>query len=186
MMDKDQILKILAEYGEKGLEHLSRPGAALRSGVEAAQMGKDIIPAVKEGFSNPSDAPSGADLTENMNIPDDQVLLKTLSATANDLADPIDIIGLGAIGKGGKTLKSMANAKYNPLGLESVAGARFKAALESAQEVNPNIKPFVADYSASELDKFKNLLSPDGKSGVAIKPDGDMINVFSSEKGRGS
>jgi len=121
-----------------------------------------------------------------MNIPDDQVALKTLLATANDIADPVDLLGLGAVGKGVKAARAAAKAKYNPLGLEKVSGEEFNKAMKAAEEVNPNIKPFVHHYPTEQADKFKTMLTPDRKSGVAVKPDGDMINVFSSERGRGS
>jgi hypothetical protein len=50
---------------------------------------------------------------------------------------------------------------------------------------NPMFKANITPYSADEYAKFKTYLSPDAKSGYAVKPDGELISVFSLEKGRG-
>lgn len=68
------------------------------------------------------------------------------------------------------------------------SGAEFKAAIDSAIKSRPDVDvgKFVSEYAPEELDRFRTFLSPGGKSGFAIKPDGDLINVFSSEKGQGA
>ena len=138
---------------------------------------------------------TGFDIAEQSGLPDDQVLAKTAIATAADLLDPIDALlagspilakkGAQAIGKGAKALRQATKAKVNPLDLQRVSGADFNKAMRGAEELNENIKPYVHHYPDEEVDAFKAFLTPDKKSGVAVKPDGDMINVFSAEKGRG-
>ena len=37
-------------------------------------------------------------------------------------------------------------------------------------------------YKAAEYSKMRLFISPDGKSGIAVKPDGDMVSVFSNTR----
>lgn len=66
-----------------------------------------------------------------------------------------------------------------------VSAEAFYNALQQARESNEKIKDFVHVYSQEELKEMKVYLNPDGKSGYAVKKDGDIVSVFSSEKGRG-
>jgi hypothetical protein len=97
--DKSEVLNKLKEYGLSGLEHLSRPGAAIRGGAKAAQTAESWkdgfdkgIEGMKSGFKDPNNAPSGYDLVEGMGLPDDQVALKTAISAAAEFADPQDWI----------------------------------------------------------------------------------------------
>jgi hypothetical protein len=56
---------------------------------------------------------------------------------------------------------------------------------EIIKDKNPMYKANITPYTAEEYAGFKTYLSPDGKSGFAIKPDGELISVFSKAKGRG-
>ena len=51
-----------------------------------------------------------------------------------------------------------------------------------------NLRPFISTYSDAEYKAMNAELhiSGDGKSGYAVKPDGELISVFSQERGRGA
>lgn len=98
---------------EAGLEHISRPSGALRSAIRAAQndptdvsltepsgIGEGLL----EGWMDPYNAPTGADIADAMNIPDEYVGTKTAVSTAADFADPIDFLGIGGTMKAKKLL----------------------------------------------------------------------------------
>lgn len=61
----------------------------------------------------------------------------------------------------------------------------FHQALSSAMKSSDKVKEFVHLYKPNEYDNMRTFLSPDKKSGYAIKPDGDIVSVFSTSKGRG-
>ena len=66
------------------------------------------------------------------------------------------------------------------------AANEFHAALSSAQEARPLISKMITKYSPKEYSEMKTFLSPDKLSGYAIKPDGELVSVFSAAKGRGN
>lgn len=68
---------------------------------------------------------------------------------------------------------------------KQVDSSEFFNQLGKAMEENPKIKDFVHRYSPEELSQMRLFLTPDGKSGFALKPDGDLVSVFSAIKGRG-
>jgi hypothetical protein len=61
----------------------------------------------------------------------------------------------------------------------------FRLALKKASVINTKVKDFVHVYELTEYTKMNCFLSFDGKSGYAVKNDGDIVSVFSSVKGRG-
>jgi len=61
----------------------------------------------------------------------------------------------------------------------------FHQHLGNAITNNSKVKEFVHHYQPHEYSKMKTFLHPDKKSGFAVKPDGDIVSVFSTEKGRG-
>lgn len=61
----------------------------------------------------------------------------------------------------------------------------FKKIIDKVRESGDMFKGNITDYSLDDYKKFTTYLAPDGKSGYAIKPDGELISVFSKEKGRG-
>lgn len=69
--------------------------------------------------------------------------------------------------------------------VEADPQAFFKAVESVRASDNPMFRANITQYSPEDYAKFKTYLSPDGKSGYAIKPDGELISVFSTEKGRG-
>lgn len=142
-------------------------GAPTRAALRAGWEGENPLSAAYDQFGEkPESAPD-------------------FGMAGNFLADPL-LIG-GAALKGAKyigQLGEMGGGVSRASHLPS-SGAEFKAALEAAVAERPMIKDFVSDYSAEDLDNFRTFLNPDGKSGYAIKPDGDLINVFSSARDRG-
>lgn len=60
----------------------------------------------------------------------------------------------------------------------------FSSAIQEASKTNPKITENVTPYSIEDYSKMQTYLSPDKKSGYALR-DGELINVFSAEKGRG-
>lgn len=70
--------------------------------------------------------------------------------------------------------------KHSPVGHDE-----FHSALSSAFATSPKVKEFVHQYEPHEYQNMKTFLHPDKKSGFAVKPDGDIVSVFSTEKGRG-
>ena len=61
----------------------------------------------------------------------------------------------------------------------------FHQHLTNARNSNPQVKEFTHLYKPHEFSKMKTFLHPDKKSGFAVKPDGDIVSLFSTEKGRG-
>jgi hypothetical protein len=61
----------------------------------------------------------------------------------------------------------------------------FFKTLESARKDDKRINDYTHLYTPEEYAQMKTFLSPDGKSGFAIKPDGDIVSAFSSDKGGG-
>ena len=59
---------------------------------------------------------------------------------------------------------------------------RFFDAISSAKEKLGDIGEQVWTYSPEEYQNMKLFLSEDGLSGVAVKPDGDIVSVFNSAK----
>jgi len=81
----------------RGLTEISRPSAALMGGIYSAQKGENPLTGFVEGASNPDEAPTGEDIVENLNIPDEYVGTKTALATGADLLyDPLNMLGVGA------------------------------------------------------------------------------------------
>lgn len=61
----------------------------------------------------------------------------------------------------------------------------FHAALSNAMKSSDKVKDYVHLYKNDEYNNMRTFLAPDRKSGYAIKPDGDIVSVFSTTKGRG-
>lgn len=125
------------------------------------------------------------DFTEpGQSIPKDAGLLDFMKYNAAHF-DPsseenaLAMMGMGGIGKAAQGLKMIPG-----MHLESKA-KDFAKAVQQAMEHSPLHKQNITPYAEQEYAAFKTFLSPDGKSGFAIKPDGELVNVFSTEKGRG-
>lgn len=88
---------------------------------------------------------------------------------------------------GGKTFGKGINV-LNPA-LHREAGAKsFAEAVENARKLRPDVVENVSKYTPEEYSKMRPFLSPDKKSGFALKPTDkgeELINVFSAEKGLG-
>ena len=61
----------------------------------------------------------------------------------------------------------------------------FKQIIDKVRESDDLYKGNITDYSLDDYRQFRTFLSPDKKSGYAIKPDNELISVFSKERGRG-
>lgn len=81
---------------------IAAPGAAVRGATLAAQTNQPILPAAQKAFFEPEQAPTGAQIADATGLDDSNVLTKTAIATANDLADPLDLLGVGAVDKASK------------------------------------------------------------------------------------
>lgn len=76
--------------------------------------------------------------------------------------------------------------KASPLHHEQVSGEEFHSKIQEVMKnPNPLYKANITPYSPEDYSGFKTFLSADKKSGYAIKPNGELISVFSLEKGRG-
>lgn len=143
-------------------------GAPTRSALKAVYEGENPLSAAADRFAqNPDTAPD-------------------FGMVGNALADPFLLSGMVAKGlKYGSQLGEMGGV----IGREAMhtpsSGAEFKAALDAAVEKRPEIAKYISNYSPEEFDKFKTFLSSDKQSGFAVKPDNDLINVFSSAPRRG-
>jgi hypothetical protein len=70
--------------------------------------------------------------------------------------------------------------------LKPKSGKVFRKLIQEAKKAN-KFGSSVYVYKASEYSKMRLFVSPDGKSGVAVTKDGDMVSVFSNtRKGSGS
>lgn len=79
--------------------------------------------------------------------------------------------------------------KYNQLGHNVEDAQLFAQALKNAKNSRGILGEQVYEYPLTEYQKMDLFLSPDAKSGVAIKPDGDIVSVFShsdTPKGTGA
>jgi len=73
----------------------------------------------------------------------------------------------------------------NPLQHRQVSPEKFHDIVENVRNSGNMYKANITPYSVEDYAGFKTFLSPDNKSGYAIKPDGELISVFSKVKGRG-
>lgn len=144
-------------------------GAPTRAAIQAGSQGENPITAAYNQFGkNPDTAPD-------------------FGFVGNTLADPLLLSGVAAKGiKYAGQLPDLSVMLSRAPNMHSASnGSQFSDAISQAIKERPMIKDFISDYSPEDFDKFKTFLSGDKKSGFAIKPDGDLINVFSSDKGRG-
>ena len=61
--------------------------------------------------------------------------------------------------------------------------ASFIANFRAANEINGKKSAQVYEYSPEEYKQMRLFTAENGQSGFALKPDGDIVSVFSSEKG---
>lgn len=69
--------------------------------------------------------------------------------------------------------------------LKEVDAETFKKAIEAVREKGDIYKANIHPYSLDEYKDMKTYMTPDSKSGYAIKPNGELVNVHSTVKGRG-
>jgi 8-oxo-dGTP pyrophosphatase MutT (NUDIX family)/predicted ABC-type ATPase len=84
----------------------------------------------------------------------------------------------GNLGRGGRSgLSGRERPQFAPAEPDA-----FHKALNAAKVTNP-FAAAVAVYTPAEYSQMKTFLTPDGKGGVAIKPDGDIVSVFKAAGG---
>ncbi len=59
------------------------------------------------------------------------------------------------------------------------SGEEFHAAISQAKQTNPH-GAYVTAYDAADYGGMKTFLSDNGKTGIAVKPDGDIVSVFNA------
>ena len=59
--------------------------------------------------------------------------------------------------------------------------------IAGVEQLKPSLRPFVSSYPAEDYAKMncRVFLSENGRAGYALKPDGELISVFSLDKGNG-
>lgn len=72
-----------------------------------------------------------------------------------------------------------ATPTFYELGNTAAASERFHAAIVENKQASP-FGAAVAVYTPKEYRGMRLFLSADGKSGVAVKPDGDIVSVFAA------
>ena len=78
-----------------------------------------------------------------------------------------------------------SNVSHLPVNHNEAHHEEFHSALSGAMKSSPKVREFVHLYKPEEYSGMKTFLSPDKASGYALKPDGDIVSVFSTQKGRG-
>lgn len=110
---------------------------------------------------------------------------------------PLDVSPAGVVGLGVDSSldpimatnpsKALGGIKVlNPALHKEAAAKAFAESVEAARAARPDVVKNVSQYTPEEYAKMRTFLSPDKKSGFALKPTdkGDeLVNVFSSEKG---
>lgn len=71
----------------------------------------------------------------------------------------------------------------NELDHSDESAQKFESALQSAKKENPWGAQVYA-YPREEYKGFRTFLTDDGKAGFALKPDGDIVSVFSTKGGK--
>lgn len=66
------------------------------------------------------------------------------------------------------------------------AGAKFLNTIKEAEVINPKIKDMVHKYTPEEYNDMKLFSDDKEPFGYAIKPDGDLVSVFSGKSGKGN
>lgn len=68
-----------------------------------------------------------------------------------------------------------------------VSPVEFREALKRAKHsvFNRKVAAGLHEYSLREYSEMRTFLGPQGRSGYAIKPDGDLVNLFSWASGKG-
>ena len=104
----------------------------------------------------------------------------TMTSNATNLKDP-EAFQQGQQQLAESSLGTAMGSMHEPVDPKS-----FYKTLSGAQETSPNIANAVHLYKPNEYAGMKTYLSADQKSGYAVKPDGDLVSVFSTEPGRGN
>lgn len=157
------------------LKHLQRINTPKRS---ISEMDKQRLEYAKQVKGTALDTPEAA------NIRDYSDPEKILESIAN-------IGGIESIGKKvapsvfqkikgllSKKTPTAEKALHTPASAEE-----FHEAVSKASTGRPDVAENVTKYTPEEYANMRTFLSPDKKSGFAIKPDNELVSVFSAQKG---
>jgi len=89
---------------------------------------------------------------------------------------------------GSKPAVSTENKPHTQIALDVLTkDAKPVDLLNGIKTLKPSLAKMVSTYEVGEYSKMKTKirLTEDGKSGYGVNPDGELISVFSSVKGRG-
>lgn len=196
-----EAVPLVAKGLTKGASYLSKVGSAAAKGAAdmAIMQGDDEV--AKQVLHDPNATAESA----MMHIGIATALGGAGGALASGVISP-----LWSATKGSALAKSLGNLRSHIDGNAAIAPEQVQNAIdllgpkgkaythnevspqdfynkiqEVVQDKNPMYKANITPYSAEDYANFKTYMSADGKSGYAIKPDGELISVFSKAKGRG-
>ena len=79
-----------------------------------------------------------------------------------------------------RTVNALRNNEIEPVPMRHVgSGEEFHTAISQAKQTNP-YGAYVTAYDAADYGNMKTFLSDNGKTGIAVKPDGDIVSVFNA------
>lgn len=168
---------ILAKAKQKALELMGKVKGSGMGDVRASDSSY-TLPTLSQGFGNPERDAIAQSLRERNKIVAQINPLAAQNVTPEDVDRFERAASVGSFSGG---LKQVAGLPAHAL----AKGEEFAQALGKAMEERPQIKEFITKYAPEEYKGMRTFLSPDKKSGYAIKPDGELVSVFSSAKGRG-
>ena len=84
-----------------------------------------------------------------------------------------------------KKLVSSSNNAKKTIKHTPVEPDAFHKALSNARGSDKRVSDYTHLYDPEEYSQMKTFLAPDGKSGFAVKPDGDIVSAFNTERGGG-
>lgn len=174
----------LGKSANTALDYLGRPNAAIKRGaLDFAKSGSisGALGAAGDQLGQPSDeAPSGYEVAEALGQRYDIESPEALTALSV-AAEMADVPVLGTATKGLRmAAKGAKKVPYKMAYPEEF----YKVISDVRANPNPLYKANITEYSPKDYEDFRTFLSPDKKSGYAVKPDGELISVFSLERGR--
>lgn len=79
-----------------------------------------------------------------------------------------------------RTVNALRNNEIEPVPMRHVgSGEEFHRAISEAKQTNTH-GAYVTAYDAADYGNMKTFLSDNGKTGIAVKPDGDIVSVFNA------
>jgi len=91
-------------------------------------------------------------------------------------------MGIDTINEELKAAFKKKNIEYYPI--KSATPEEFYKAIEQAKQINPH-GAFVTKHSIEEYSKMRLFLTLDGKAGIAITEDNNIVSIFNGGEKRG-